>query len=96
MGRKYSANETNQCVAKMADETSKRIKEIMTAMTDFIGESLRIGDEVRVKGLGTFKAVERAARVGRNPKTGEPVEIPARKVIKFVPATALNDVVAGK
>ena len=55
--------------------------------------SLRKGDEVTLVGFGTFYASERAARTGRNPKTGEAVEIKAAKVPKFRAGKALKDAI---
>ncbi|MFZ5466618.1 MAG: HU family DNA-binding protein [Pseudomonadota bacterium] len=46
--------------------------------------------ECRIPGVGTLKVTERAARTGRTPKTGEPVEIPAKRVLKFRPAKELK------
>ena len=48
-----------------------------------------------LSGFGTFKVVERQARTGRNPKTGENIPIPAHKAVKFVPGKTLRDDIAG-
>ena len=48
------------------------------------------GDEVRIHGFGTFKTAQRAARTGRNPRTGESVQVPARRVVRFSPSTTLS------
>jgi DNA-binding protein HU-beta len=48
-----------------------------------------------VVGLGTLKVVQRAARNGRNPRTGEPVKIPAKRAAKFVPGKVLKDALKG-
>lgn len=58
-------------------------KEIVNVVIDILAESIQTKTTVRIYGLGTFKVVERAARKGRNPKTGEPVDIPAKTVVKF-------------
>ena len=55
--------------------------------------SLRKGDEVTLVGFGTFYAGARAARTGRNPRTGEPVEIKAAKLPKFRAGKALKDAI---
>ena len=66
----------------------------VTAALDVISAALAEGDEVRLVGFGTFEVKKRAARTGRNPKTKEPVEIPASKVPAFKPGKALKDAVA--
>lgn len=55
-----------------------------------ISEALQGGDEVRIHGFGTFRTAQRAARMGRNPRTGEAVKVPARKVVRFAPSTSLS------
>jgi nucleoid DNA-binding protein len=56
---------------------------------DILATSLANGDEVRIHGFGTFKTQERAARVGRNPRTGEAVKVPARRVARFTAGSTL-------
>jgi DNA-binding protein HU-beta len=56
---------------------------------DTLATSLAGGDEVRIHGFGTFKTAQRAARVGRNPRTGETVQVAARRVARFTPSTTL-------
>jgi DNA-binding protein HU-beta len=57
---------------------------------DTLSSALLAGDEVRIHGFGTFKAVTRAASTRRNPRTGEPVQVPAHKAVRFVPSTTVN------
>lgn len=57
---------------------------------DAIGEALLNGDEIRIHGFGTFRTAQRGARMGRNPRTGEAVKVPARRVIRFAPSTSLS------
>lgn len=61
---------------------------------DIITRMLSNGDKLQVVGFGTFEVKERAARVGRNPRTNEQLEIPARKVPTFKPGKVLKDSVA--
>ncbi len=61
-----------------------------------ITESLMRGEEVKFAGLGTFKILAKSERTGRNPKTGKPAVISARRVATFRPATGFRDRVAGK
>lgn len=62
-------------------------------MIDAITSSLKSGNEVSIAGLGIFSAKMRNARTGRNPRTGETIEIPAMRVPKFRAAKALKDAV---
>jgi DNA-binding protein HU-beta len=57
---------------------------------DAISEALQKGDEVHIHGFGNFKTQQRAARMGRNPRTGEAVKVPARKVVRFSPSVTLS------
>ena len=57
---------------------------------DTIAGALKSGDEVRIHGFGAFKTAQRAARMGRNPRTGEAVPVPARRVVRFSPSTTLT------
>lgn len=72
-----------------------RAESIVTAVFAEIAASLRDGNEVRLHGFGIFEAKARAATTGRNPRTGEAIEIPARKAVKFKPAKALGDALNG-
>ena len=56
-----------------------------------IGASLKNGDAVSISGFGSFKVVDRAARKGRNPRTGQEIDIPASRAVKFTPGKALKD-----
>lgn len=64
-------------------------KEEVKWFFDTISASLVGGDEVRIHGFGTLKTAERAARVGRNPRTGESVQVSARRAAKFTPGSTL-------
>jgi DNA-binding protein HU-beta len=68
-------------------DSEKAIDAIIVAITN----ALREGDQVKLLGFGTFCAVERAATTGRNPKTGEPMEIPAMTIPKFKAGQQLKD-----
>ena len=78
-------------VAEKAVLSKKDSEAAVTAALDVISAALAEGDEVRLVGFGTFEVKKRAARTGRNPKTKEPVEIPASKVPAFKPGKALKD-----
>ena len=65
------------------------------AVLDVIAEALAAGDDVKITGFGGFEVKARAARTGRNPKTGETVEIPASKYVAFSAGSTLKDKVNG-
>jgi nucleoid DNA-binding protein len=66
----------------------------MEALIEAITKSLKKGDEVAIAGLGKWAVKPRKARTARNPKTGETVQVPATRVVKFTVAKALKDIVA--
>ena len=78
-----------------AAEISKKDAEIaVTATLDTITAALKEGDKVQLVGFGSFEVKKRAARIGRNPKTKESIEIPASVVPVFKAGKALKDTVA--
>lgn len=81
-------------VAERTGVTKKDAAAAIDAVFDSIAEALQQGDKVQLVGFGTFEVRERAARVGRNPQTGEEIEISARVVPAFRPGKMLKDVVA--
>ena len=86
----------NELVAAMAEKSSlsrKKCEAALYAFVSAIGEALKRGDKVHLVGFGTFEVKERAARIGRNPKTKEPVNIPASKQPTFRPGNALKETV---
>lgn len=70
-------------VATKAGLTKAQAKEAVDAMFSTISEALAEGDKVALLGFGTFSVVEKPERTGINPRTQEPITIPARKQIKF-------------
>ncbi|MEL6638889.1 MAG: HU family DNA-binding protein [Bacteroidota bacterium] len=70
-------------VAEDANLTKVQATEALNSIISTIGECLKDGDRVSLVGFGTFSTAERDARTGRNPKTGEAIQIAARTVIKF-------------
>lgn len=73
--------------------TKTQAEEIVDGLFGAIMSSLKDGDDVSIAGFGIFSVKSRAARMARNPKTGEQVKVPAKKVVKFRPAKALKDAV---
>ncbi|MBE6459772.1 MAG: integration host factor subunit alpha [Alphaproteobacteria bacterium] len=76
--------------------TSADAYKLVDVIFDEISESLLHGEEVKFAGFGTFKILEKNARMGRNPKTGEPALITARNVVTFRPSTEFRNRVAKK
>ncbi len=74
----------------------KDTDDVIVAFMDIVKESLVRGDKVSLSGFGTFDIVKRAARTGRNPKTGETIQIESSVSPKFKPAKALKDAVNGR
>lgn len=80
-----------RAVAEKVGLTLPQAKQAVETMISSITAALVAGDKVQIKGLMTLKPVDKAARVGRNPRTGEAVEIPAKRAVKFQPGKALLD-----
>lgn len=76
-------------VAKVLN-TKKEAQAAVDCVFETIKDSLSRGESVQLVGFGTFKSVERKARQGRNPRTGEKIKIAARKVPRFVPGKGLK------
>ncbi len=84
----------NDLVATVADETGLSKKDAATAVDgvfEAITNALKGGDEVRLVGFGTFSVSDRAASEGRNPRTGEAIQIAASRVPKFKAGKGLKD-----
>jgi DNA-binding protein HU-beta len=80
-------------VATSAELTQKEASKAVDAVFDTVLEALKNGDNVQLIGFGSFEVRERAARTGRNPQTGEEIQIAAGKVPAFKPGKALKDAV---
>ena len=80
-------------IAERGEFTKADADAALKAVQGAIAAALTRGDKITLPGFGTFKVVETAARTGRNPLTGEPVEIPAKRKIKFNPTQSLKDLV---
>ncbi len=81
-------------VAAATDVSKKDSEAVITAVLDAITGALKEGEKVQLVGFGSFEVKARAARTGRNPRTGEDVEIPASVVPVFKAGKALKDAVA--
>ena len=84
-------SELIESIAQSADMTKTDATRALEATVDTIKKALKKGDTVALVGFGTFSVGARAARDGRNPKTGETIKIKAAKVPKFTPGKHLKD-----
>lgn len=88
-------SELIDAIAAASDLSKAAAGRALDAMTDTITNALTEEDQVVLVGFGTFSVKDRAARTGRNPQTGEPIEIAAAKIPSFKPGKALKDAVNG-
>jgi len=80
-------------VAAVTELSRRSSEQVVNVFFDSIVESLCRGDKVELRGFGTFRLRHRKARVGRNPKTGERVDVPAKAVPFFKPGKELRELV---
>ncbi len=80
-------------VSRLVELTRKDSEVIVETIFDSIVHSLRAGDKIEIRGFGSFRTRQRKPRVGRNPKTGDKVEVPAKKIPFFKPSKELKDLV---
>jgi DNA-binding protein HU-beta len=80
-------------IAEAVDTSKSTIRSALEQLSDIVSDALENGEEITLPGIGKLKVTERPARNGRNPQTGQAITIAAKKVIKFVPAKALNDAI---
>ncbi|WP_297811831.1 HU family DNA-binding protein [uncultured Methylophaga sp.] len=86
-------SELIDAVAAAADISKAKAAQAVDGMTAAVTKSLGKGDQVTLVGFGTFSVRERAARTGRNPRTGEEIKIAAAKIPAFKAGKALKDAV---
>ena len=78
-------------IAERAELTQAKAAEALQAFEAVVTDELSKGGEIALTGFGTFKVTDRAARTGRNPQTGEAMEITARRVLTFKPSQVLKE-----
>ena len=86
----------NELVRELADDFElprRQMAELMEALLEKITEVLKSGDKVQLTPFGQFRIRDRAARIARNPQTGEPVNVPAKRVLKFTAGRTLKEAV---
>ncbi|WP_249976736.1 nucleoid-associated protein HU-beta [Vreelandella olivaria] len=86
-------SELIEAIAASADIPKAAATRALDAMVESVTDSLKKGESVALVGFGTFAIKERAARTGRNPQTGQPIQISAAKVPSFKAGKALKDAV---
>lgn len=80
-------------VAEDANLSKKDAEKAVASVFDAIAQELKAGEKVQLVGFGTFEVRDRAARTGHNPRTNEPMDIPASRVPAFKAGKALKDIV---
>ena len=80
-------------VARVVQLTKKQAETIVNIVFDSIVDSLRAGQKIELRGFGSFRLRNRKSRTGRNPKTGEKVEVPSKKIPYFKPGKELKELI---
>ena len=80
-------------VARVVQLTKKQAEMIVNIVFDSIVDSLRSGQKIELRGFGSFRLRNRKSRTGRNPKTGEKVEVPSKKIPYFKPGKELKELI---
>ena len=80
-------------VSRVVEFTRKESEVIVEALFDSVVNSLREGDKIEIRGFGSFRTRQRQSRIGRNPKTGARVDVPAKRIPYFKPSKELKDLV---
>jgi DNA-binding protein HU-beta len=80
-----------QAVAEASQVGKVQVRSVFQAVEEIVSKRLKAEGKIPLGGLGAVKLVDRKARIGRNPATGEQIKIPARTAIKITPAKALKD-----
>lgn len=80
-----------QAVAESSQVGKAQVRAVFQAVEEIVSKRLKAEGKIPLGGLGAVKLVDRKARIGRNPATGEQIKIPARTAIKITPAKALKD-----
>jgi integration host factor subunit beta len=93
--RKMTKADLIEEVSRVVEVTRKESEVIVETIFESVVKSLRAGEKVEIRGFGSFRTRERQGRVGRNPKSGDRVEVPAKTIPYFKPSKELRDVVNG-
>ncbi len=82
-------------LASSSGVTKRQVEQILDAVVENVVKTVRKGDSLKIPGLGIFRLRRLRARIGRNPQTGEPLKIPARKKVGFTVAKSFKETVLG-
>jgi integration host factor subunit beta len=82
-------------VSRVVEMSRKDSEVIVETIFESIVRSLRTGEKIEIRGFGSFRTRQRQPRIGRNPKTGARVEVPAKRIPFFKPSKELKDLVNG-
>ncbi len=80
-------------VSRVVEFTRKDAEVIVESIFDSVVKALRANDKIEIRGFGSFRTRQRQSRIGRNPKTGARVEVPAKRIPYFKPSKELKDLV---
>jgi len=83
-------------VTQLGDLTRRDSEIIVDVLFDSVIGALKTGDKIEIRGFGSFRTRQRNSRIGRNPKTGAKVDVPAKKVPFFKPSKELRDMINPK
>jgi len=83
-------------LAEVGGVSRKQADDLLTSLTDTVVKTVKKGESVKIPGLGIFRLRKMKARMGRNPQTGEPIKIPARKKVGFSVAKTFKETVLGR
>lgn len=82
-------------VSRVVEITRKDSEVIVDSIFDSVVKSLKADEKIEIRGFGSFRTRQRQSRIGRNPKTGEKVEVPSKRIPYFKPSKELKDLVNG-
>lgn len=82
-------------VSRVVEITRKDSEVIVDSIFDSVVRSLKADEKIEIRGFGSFRTRQRQSRIGRNPKTGEKVEVPSKRIPYFKPSKELKDLVNG-
>jgi DNA-binding protein HU-beta len=89
----------SEMVKKLAEAwggiSTRQADDQLASLIDFIGKTVKKEKALKIPNLGTFRLRQLKARTGRNPQTGEPIKIPARRKVGFTPAKVLKETILG-
>ncbi|MBA3976022.1 MAG: integration host factor subunit beta [Candidatus Solibacter sp.] len=80
-------------VSRVVEFTRKDAEVIVESIFDSVVKALRANDKIEIRGFGSFRTRQRQSRIGRNPKTGARVDVPAKRIPYFKPSKELKDLV---